>query len=193
MGFVIDNCPKLKISTLVKNNVFKYMDNISILIMSFDYYGSNVTLEVAVTPREYECEIKSTYEGETHTQTFHLRDKPTNLNKSVQWFFVCPFTHRSIRNLYFTIIHDPTTNKSVGGFITRTAIRNAVYAQQMESKRDRMFRQYHHYQNAYRKWGKVHYRGYLTPYGKRMYKAEWYDNLVCENIFTFVAKKLPKG
>lgn len=97
-------------------------------------------------------------------QTLALRFIPSNLSRGGYYYFVCPVTGRSCRKLYF-----------VGGrFVSRFAFR-ALYAKQAHSQTERR-RGLFAVLTAARdfeavdgqRFRKYHYRGRLTPYGRRV-------------------------
>ena len=57
-------------------------------------------------------------------QIIYLESKPSNLGKGLVWFFICPFTGATCRNLIFV------NNR----FMHRSNLINAMYSTQAESK-----------------------------------------------------------
>jgi len=72
-------------------------------------------------------DLKYSFDDKDFTERIILKSIPSNLGKGVVWYFVCPFTNKICRNLYFT----------TGYFMSRLAFRNAMYDNQTKSHRDR--------------------------------------------------------
>jgi hypothetical protein len=64
------------------------------------------------------------FNNEPTEQTIYLTSKKSNLGKGFVWFFVCPFTGKTCRNLIFI------NNR----FMHRSNLTNAMYCIQAESK-----------------------------------------------------------
>ena len=91
-------------------------------------------------------------------------ERAANLGKGVVRFFLCPITHKPCRKLY--LYGDR--------FISRRAMRGAMYRSQVKSKLDRVMPSGWASDDfiPYKRYGKMYYRGRLTPYGKRIKRYE---------------------
>ena len=91
-------------------------------------------------------------------------ERAANLGKGVVRFFLCPITHKPCRKLY--LYGDR--------FISRRAMRGAMYRSQVKSKLDRVMPSGWGTDDfiPYKRYGKMYYRGRLTPYGKRIKRYE---------------------
>lgn len=79
-----------------------------------------------IMEKDNECVILSylDFYNEAVEQVIYLESKPSNLGKGLIWFFVCPFTGATCRNLIFV------NNR----FMHRSNLVNAMYGTQAESK-----------------------------------------------------------
>ena len=136
--------------------------------------GSDVIASVRFTTDtvNHRCTIAySTADGEQVTQTVWLRWRSSNLDKGVTWekgrgfyYFVCPVTGRSCRNLYLVN----------GRFVSRFAFK-ALYETQTESHSQRdnpLFKTLDAWdkleQLERQKYRRYTYRGKPTPYARRV-------------------------
>lgn len=96
---------------------------------------SQVSIESDI--RSEDCayiELKYTFNHKDFDERIYLESVPSNLGDGVVWYFVCIFSKRLCRNLYF----------NGGYFMSRIALRNAMYNNQTKSHRDRKhYRQLH--------------------------------------------------
>lgn len=96
---------------------------------------SQVSIESDI--RSEDCayiDLKYSFNHKDFDERIYLESISSNLGVGVVWYFVCPFTKRPCRNLYF----------SGGYFMSRLALRNAMYDNQTKSHRDRRhYRQLH--------------------------------------------------
>ena len=110
------------------------------------------------------------YKGETVRTEITLRFKPSNLNNGTGfYYFVCPVTGLSCRNLYLVD----------GRFVSRQAFR-PLYPKQVEGERARKknaalntlraLGEYHDLLNE--KNRRLTYNGKATPYGRKVEKYE---------------------
>lgn len=98
----------------------------------------------------------------------YLISKPTNINKGVQWFFVCPNTGKHCRKLYMISTY----------FLHRTAFKGAMYEKQTYSKRARdeyslfakLFNRENAYETIYSKYFTKFYKGKPTKRYLRIWK-----------------------
>lgn len=174
-------------SDLVKADAFSHDGNT--LYGHYTYQGDKVELTINIDLQGMECEFITNIEGgEPFDVKWGLMREPTNLGIGEQWFFYNPYKGQKFRKLYFCTVHK--CGHYGCAFLPRHVLRDNRYSLQMESKRMRIYSQNHNYQSKCRKWGKMYYRGKLTPYGKQMRKAEEYEWRADMNLFTFIAKKL---
>lgn len=91
-------------------------------------------------------------------------EREANLGKGVVRFFLCPITYKPCRKLY---LYD-------GVFVSRRVLRGAMYRSQTKSKLDRVMPPGFAADDfiPYKRYGKTHYRGKITPYGKRIKRYE---------------------
>lgn len=117
-------------------------------------------------PQKGALTLRWTEEGRQHIQTIGIVGKPCNIHSlsgAYVYYFVCPLTNTKCRVLY----------KTIGdGFCGRKALPKALYPLQMNSHRTRYINYPPDGQQPYRRNGKTHYRGRLTPYGKRCQRHE---------------------
>ena len=144
--------------------------------------GSDVIASVRFTTDtvNHRCTIAyRTADGEQVTQTVQLRWRSSNLDKGVTWekgrgfyYFVCPVTGRSCRNLYLVN----------GRFVSRFAFK-ALYETQAESHSQRhnpLFKTLDAWDRLEKlerqKYRRYTYRGKPTPYARQverlLHKAE---------------------
>lgn len=117
-------------------------------------------------------------------------ERAANLGKGVVRFFLCPITHKPCRKLY--LYGDR--------FVSRRAMRGAMYSSQAKSKWERALHNGCLREDyvPYKRYGKPYYRGKITPYGKRIARhqiivdraeAMLFDWLVCKTKPSRVARK----
>lgn len=96
-----------------------------------------------------------------------------NIGKGVVKFFVCPKTYTLCRKLY---LHGDM-------FVSRKAMRGIMYRCQAKSKWQRTMGNGWASDEfvPFKKYGKIHYRGKLTPYGKRIERYQNIENQ-CERM-----------
>lgn len=105
----------------------------------------------------------------SHTQNIDVIAEKSNLVASSKvYYFLCPVMHLKSRKLFCIS----------NVWVCRRAFPHR-YAHQNESHNQRLI-QYN--KEPYRKYGKTHYRGKLTPYGKRCKKYEFREELTAAAI-----------
>ena len=109
-------------------------------------------------------------------------ERAANLGKGVVRFFLCPITHKPCRKLY--LYGDR--------FISLRAMRGAMYRSQIKSKLDRVMPSGWASDDfiPYKRYGKMYYRGRLTPYGKRIERYEGIVDRATERLMREIAIKL---
>jgi hypothetical protein len=87
----------------------------------------SISIQVNTHSEQPFIELEYKYRDEPRNYTIHLTSCPSNLNRGVLWYFICPQTNRHCRKLY-----------SIGGyFLHREAFRGCMYETQTQSKRYR--------------------------------------------------------
>lgn len=194
----IDRMPRITIRNL--KGIFKNADkirealpttaeeNIPKLLKLFDEFCAG-SLELAGIT--YHISVKATAEadieaiffewendGRKYRQRVYISYEESNLGKGYLVFFLCPYTGRKCRKLYT----DGTALISRYGF-------EHTYSQRNQSKKWRELDKMLHFldNEPVRKFGKMEYRGKLTPYGKKLIKF-WNSSPDVED-FSFMHKR----
>jgi hypothetical protein len=96
---------------------------------------SQVSIESDIRSEDYGCiDLKYSFNHKDYEERIYLESLASNLGAGVVWYFECPFTKKLCRNLYF----------NGGYFMSRLAMRNAMYDNQTKSHRERKhYRQLH--------------------------------------------------
>ena len=139
---------------------------------------NNTTAKISISVDNINRVVSLDYivDGERNmSYNVYIYEQEANIGKGVVRYFDCPITHNLCRKLYF--------NGSM--FVSRKAMRGAMYRCQAMSKWQRTMGSGWASDEfiPFKPYGKTHYRGKLTPYGKRI---ERYQNHVekCETIAT---------
>lgn len=149
---------------------------------------NNTTAKIAITVDNINNVVMLDYvvDGERHLKyTVFIYTQAANIGNGVVRFFDCPITHELCRKLY---LHGDM-------FVSRKAMKGVLYRCQAASKHERAMPSGWASDDfiPFRRYGKTHYRGKLTPYGKRI---ERYQNIVnrCETMATdWIFRKLRRG
>lgn len=126
-------------------------------------------------------ELNYSYNDKPVRCVIRLQKESTNLRKGHRYFFVCPVSGRKCWKLYLYN----------GAFVSRYAIPGASYSKQSLSKKQRMMEgcAKNYERKTLRRYGKTHYRGKPTPYGKRAekrrMKAERANDLLTTDLLKF--------
>ena len=124
---------------------------------------------------DYKCNEKK------YNYNIQIISKISNLGKGYVFYFVCPYTYKVCRNLH---LYD-------GYFVHRTAIRNAMYSTQIESKKYRQigriygsyFKRDKYFETLYSKNFKCSYNGKPTKkYLQLMKKIRESDRFSANDI-----------
>ena len=109
-------------------------------------------------------------------------ERTANLGKGVVRFFLCPITHKPCRKLY--LYGDR--------FVSRRAMRGAMYRSQVKSKLDRVMPSGWASDDfiPYKRYGKMYYRGRLTPYGKRIERYEGIVDRATDRLMIEIVSRL---
>ena len=136
-------------------------------------FGTNLTGAVPYAVFDY------SYKGTPVHTEITLRFHPSNLNgKAGYYYFVCPVTGLSCRNLYLV----------EGRFVSRAAFR-PLYRTQAETKTPlnnislaalRALTEYENLTTA--KYRRLTYRGKTTPYGRKVEKLGERVEVLCEQF-----------
>lgn len=144
----------------------------------------DITYSVGFDPEKRELTLRWRERGREHRQRIGITSKPCNirsLSEAVVYYFLCPETQTKCRVLYKMI---------GGGFCGRKALPKALYPLQMKSHINR----YLHYppdsKEPYRRNGKEHYRGKLTPYGRRCQRWEAAKDRQDETFYNCIKKTI---
>ena len=180
---IFEDCLKFSIADLKRLGYF-VPDGIKSGVLSW----SNTTAKIAITVDNINHVVSLDYvvDGERHMKyKVFIYEQEANIGKGVVRFFDCPITHTLCRKLYL-----------YGNmFVSRKAMRGAIYRCQAKSKWQRAMGNGWASDDfiPFKRYGKTHYRGKLTPYGKRI---ERYQNIVdqCETMATdWLFRKLRRG
>ena len=161
---IVEDCLTFRLKSLTENNN-TYLASYGTQrgVTSWSTNGEvHSTINIEVTHSEYQTYIIFDYKcnGEQKQYRVNLECKVSNLGKGLIWFFVCPSTGKLCRKLYL----------NSGYFLHRTALKNLMYAKQIESKKHRnlgkVFGAYfirdEVYSELYKKYFKTHYNGKPT-------------------------------
>ncbi|MDG1276093.1 MAG: hypothetical protein P8O16_02350 [Algoriphagus sp.] len=120
----------------------------------------SISIRVNTYKEEHYIELDYKYNDTPRTYKVRLVSIPSNLGKGVNWYFLCPETHKRCRKLY-----------SIGGyFLHREAFKGCMYETQTQSKRQRQlgktlgvyFKTDDLYSQLFQKHFKKTYAGKLT-------------------------------
>ena len=121
---------------------------------------------IGFDPQQWTFVLRWREYGARQTQRIGVVAEHSNipsLSGTYVFYFVCPQTGAKCRVLY---------KLEEGNFCGRKALKHAHYALQMESKKQRVLHYPLEEKRPHRRYGKTHYRGKLTPYGKRCRRYE---------------------
>ena len=157
---IIENCIKLTIADLKRMELFQP----DAFVFSRISWGSSFHAIVLINDDQSILTIRYSIRGVERTSMIGIETRPANIGKGVIRYFVCPVTNRLCRNLYLYN----------GRFVSQKAMRFAMYKQQTRSKINRMIPEGVLADDyvPYKPYGKMYYRGKLTPYGKRIMRYE---------------------
>ncbi len=180
---IFEDCLKFSIADLKRLGYF-VPDGVKSGVLSW----SNTTAKIAITVDNTNNVVSLDYvvDGERHMKyNVFIYEKEANIGNGVVRFFDCPITHTLCRKLY--LYGDM--------FVSRKAMRGALYRSQAVSKHERAMPSGWASDDfiPFRRYGKTHYRGKITPYGKRL---ERYQNIVsqCETMASdWLFRKLRRG
>lgn len=154
---------RFKTSMLKKRGLLSH-NHVGKMTVSFQHCCKPVEMLVKCDTIHMECRFIVSYNGNTYLQTFALQTRDTNLGIGQQWFFICPKTGRFSRNLYYY-----PDEQSTCVLFTRWMMHDVRYDSQLLTPKQR--EESKKYQDSgKRRYGKVRYRGKLTPYGRRLMK-----------------------
>lgn len=125
-----------------------------------------VSYSVGFNPFLLELTLQWMEEGRPQRQEIWMAKEPSNIHSlsgTYVYYFLCPRTYSKCRILY---------KMEGGGFYGRKALTRALYPQQMESRLMRALQYPPEGKEPYRRYGKTHYRGKPTAYGKRCERWE---------------------
>lgn len=156
---IIENCIKLTIADLKRMDLFQP----DAFVLSTISWGPSFRAIVIIDDQS-KMTIRYSIRGIERNSMICIVTRPANIGKGVVRYFVCPVTNRLCRNLYLYN----------GRFVSQKAMRFAMYKQQTRSKISRAIPEGVLADDyvPYKPYGKMYYRGKLTPYGKRIMKYE---------------------
>ncbi len=150
----IDYCKRIKISDLKRLNYlipgkvrYGYLE-----------WGSKSSVSVVVDMVSFQLTLEYRCNGEPVKYNVAIEERTSNLGFGKVYYFKWETASGLIfycRKLYLCGKY----------FVPRVLMPNVMYSSQIESK---MFRDILPGDNPYRKRGKTHYKGMITPYGKRL-------------------------
>lgn len=150
-------------STLIKKGVEVGLPceyNTPLTLGGIEYFAS-------FYPKEMKLKLLWEEDGKEQTQKIQIETRKSNLSPTSGadvYYFVCPTTKKLVRTLYKVDIVD----SGCGRFVSSHVFPH-LYPLQMKSKNSR---ETYYGEEPYRKGGKWHYRGKLTPYAKRCIRYE---------------------
>lgn len=117
-------------------------------------------------------------EGESYRQVIGILQERNNLiPNSFVYYFVCPFGYKSRKLFYIA-----------NRWRSRRSFRHS-YSSQNQSRHQRTF---NHNEEPYKRYGKIEYRGELTPYGKRCLRYDQKEQRAEEAFLEYAAKTLAR-
>lgn len=149
-------------STLIKKGVEVGLPceyNTPLTLGGVEYFAS-------FYPKEMKLKLRWEENGKEYIQKIDIETRFSNLpstSGAYIYYFVCPITFKRVRVLYRVDIVG-----SGGRFVGSHSFPH-LYPLQMKSKNSR---ETYYGEEPYRKGGKWHYRGKLTPYAKRCIRYE---------------------
>lgn len=149
-------------SPLIKKGVesgLEYSYTTPLKLGSVEYFAS-------FNPKDMKLKLRWEEDGKEYIQKIDIETRFSNLpptTGSYIYYFVCPVTFKRARQLYRVDI------VGSGGRFVGSHCFPHLYPLQMKSKNDREIAPR---EEPYRKFGKWHYRGKLTPYAKRCIRYE---------------------
>lgn len=161
---IIDHLLRMKIADLKKLGYF-IPDGVVSGVLT---WGESNSIRAKMDNTKMVLSLEYVINGEkTMRYNVNIVERAANIGNGVVRFFLCPKAYTLCRKLY---LYD-------GMFVSRRALRGAMYSSQTKSKWDRAM-----YNGClredfvpYKRYGKLYYRGKLTPYGKRI---ERHQNIV---------------
>lgn len=162
---IIEDCLRFTIADLKRLGCF--VPN-SVVSGTLSWNNTTASITIKVDNIKKIVSLDYIVDGERHMNyNVYIYEQEANIGKGVVRFFNCPKTHNLCRKLY--LCGDM--------FVSRKAMRGAMYRNQTKSKWERAL-----YNGClredfipYKRYGKQYYRGKITPYGKRI---ERYQNIV---------------
>ncbi len=162
---IIEDCLRFSMADLKRLGFFKPNSVVSDML---NWSNSNSSIRIRVDCIRKLMSLEYVVDGERNMKySVSIIERKANLGKGAVKYFRCPVCHLLCRNLY--LYH--------GVFVSRRAMRGAMYRNQTRSKRDRMMPDGWASEDfiPIKRYGKTHYRGKITPYGKRVKR---YQNIV---------------
>ena len=155
---ILDYCQNFSIADLKRLGYF-VPDGVSCGVLSWNDSTSRISITVDNIAKRISLDYVIE-DGRHMTYNVNIFEMESNIGKGVVRFFDCPMSHALCRKLYF--------NGDM--FVSRKVICGAIYQSQAMSKWQRDMG------NGWasadfvpvKPYGKTHYRGKLTPYGKRI-------------------------
>ena len=112
---------------------------------------------ITVSINEGKFSFSWEYQGGQCRQEVNFLSIPSNLGKGEYRFFLCPYTGRKCRKLFF-----------IGNSIASRFAFKHVYSYQHESHSNRFLVRLGRMNNPQHKYGRETYRGKITRYGKKV-------------------------
>lgn len=159
---IIDECLQIKVADLKRSGCF--VPN-KVVRGVMQWNNGKQSIGITVDNNTNIVTVKYTANGDTHKH-YHIIivERAANIGSGVVRFFECPISGHLCRKLY--LYGDM--------FVSRRVMRGAMYRSQVNSKLDRMMPSGWGTDDfiPYKRYGKMYYRGRLTPYGKRIKRYE---------------------
>lgn len=162
--------PQISISTL-KRFKFFVPNKITSGVLRWSDYDIAISVTVDNIKRVAVFDYLIVNNNRRMSYEVPIYEAVSNIGKGVVRYMRCPITHALCRKLYLCD----------GVFVSRKAIRGAIYQCQARSKLERAMPNGFACDDfiPYKRYGKPYYRGKLTPYGKRIVR---YQNIANKSL-----------
>ena len=159
---IVEDRLKFSIADLKR---FGYFAPNSVVSGSINWNNGQSSIRIKVDNINNVMWLEYVVDGERHMKyRVSIIVREANIGKGVVRFFECPRSYHLCRKLYL-----------YGGmFVSRRAMSGAMYRSQTKSKLERAAHNGCLREDfvPYKRYGKLYYRGRLTPYGKRIKRYE---------------------
>lgn len=183
LPYIIDEAKDISIIK-IKNWKYLIPNTYKTGVLSWSRNGIKTSsLNITIEMQEDRGVLSLDYKWNNIEYNYNIQiiSKTSNLGKGYVFYFVCPYTYKTCRKLHF---YD-------GYFIHRTAIKNAMYSTQVESKKYRQigriygsyFKRDEYFKILFSKNFKCSYNGKPTKkYSQLMKKIRESDKFSADDI-----------